>query len=363
MTPPRLVSRYRLCPSPPSPHPAMPSSLVAAYASDSDSDDAPSPVHDKEDAVNKAEAPTPGFQMGLPAPENTHRAPVKRQIKVEAAPALVPEPPTHATKSARTSSSGTHSHTLFSMLPEPQRKEPLRKPVDSDAIKETVLDDDVRLAVHDTGNAKEKKGNEDFRAMLGLKPKPQKSALSKAPVIIQASLPSKPVAVEEQAPQASTYTLSLSAAPEVHERAHEPVPEPVPASYPGWKQDADGGWYPVTPEAHAQYASWANYTQQQAEASAMAQVPAKAPLTDFDVAAEMQHAAPPRLVQAPTPKPERENLVSEKLRTDKFTNMRARTRGQLTSLLAMAHESRPMLEEKWAQGKSKMRENKKRYGF
>ena len=85
----------------------------------------------------------------------------------------------------------------------------------------------------------------------------------------------------------------------------------------------------------------------------------------FDVSAELEHV--PRILPNDTASPAhrstRENLVSEKLRTDKFTNMRARTRGQLTSLLAMAHENRPMLEERWAQGKSKMRDNKKRYGF
>lgn len=338
-------------------------SLVAAYASDSDSDDAPSTAPEKLDATPKAEAPEPGFQMGLPAPKYAHRATVRRQIKVEAAPDLAPEPPAPATKRPRMDASDARSHSLLSMLPEPQRKEPLRRPVDTDAPKETAVDDDVRLVVHDTGETKEKKGNEDFRAMLGLKPKTQKPAASKAPVVIQAPPPAQPTATKEKAPQAPTYTLSLSAAPEVHERVHEPQPEPQPASYPGWKQDADGGWYPVTPEAHAQYAAWANYAQQQAEAAALSQVPAKAPLADFDVAAEMQRAAPSRPAQTPPPKPERENLVSEKLRTDKFTNMRARTRGQLTSLLAMAHENRPMLEEKWAQGKSKMRENKKRYGF
>ncbi|WFD19426.1 hypothetical protein MCAP1_001656 [Malassezia caprae] len=339
----------------------MSSSLVAAYGSDSDSDDAPSPS--TLDSVKKSDVSAPGFHMGLPAPKNAHRAPVKRQIKVEAAPTVAPEPPAPATKRPRMSASDTPSHSLFSMLPEPQRKEPLRRPVDSDAAKETVVDDDVRLVVHETDDAKEKKGNEDFRAMLGLKPKTQKPAPSKPPVIIEAPSSTEPVTAEEQAPQTPNYTLSLSAAPDVGERAPEPEPEPEPTSYPGWKQDASGGWYPVTPEAHAQYAAWANYAQQQAEASAMAQVPAKTPLTDFDVSAEMQRAGPLRPAQAPAPKPERENLVSERLRTDKFTNMRARTRGQLTSLLAMAHESRPMLEEKWSQGKSKMRENKKRYGF
>ncbi|WFD23040.1 hypothetical protein MEQU1_001724 [Malassezia equina] len=336
-------------------------SLVAAYASDSDSDDSLSPVHSSGDlGPAKTES---SFRMGLPAPKNAGRAPAKRQIKIEATPALVPEAPAPSAKRPRMNVSDTHSHSLFSMLPEPQQKEPLKKPMDSEAAKETILDDDVRLVVHDT-DTREKKGNEDFRAMLGLQPKSRTPAPSKPPVIIQASLPTQVPAMEEAAPPPTTHTHALSAAPDVEERAPPEVePEPEVTSYPGWKQDADGGWYPVTPEAHAQYAAWASHAQQEAEAAAMAHVPKKAALADFDVAAEMQRAGPSRPTTAPAPKPERENLVSERLRTDKFTNMRARNRGQLTSLLAMAHENRPMLEEKWAQGKSKMRENKKRYGF
>lgn len=350
---------------------SMPS-LVAAYSSDSDSEYA-SPTRvdvlkDEQLPLTQSEASTSGSRMDLPAPKRANRAPVKRQIKVEAAPALAAEPPAPPPKRPRTTSSDTPTHSLFSMLPEPKRKEPIKKSVDDNQGHESLVDDDVRLVIHDTDTTTKKKGNDDFRAMLGLAPKPSKPATNKAPVIVEARPVSSP-ASEGKPPStnqpASTFTHSLSAAPEVRERAPtpEPAPAPEPTSYPGWKQDADGGWYPITPEAHAQYAAWAAQMQQEAEASVRTPALTSAPMAEFDVAAEVQRAAPSRPASVPTPKPVRENLVSEKLRTDKFTNMRARTRGQLTSLLAMAHENRPMLEEKWAQGKSKMRENKKRYGF
>ncbi|WFD26883.1 hypothetical protein MNAN1_001872 [Malassezia nana] len=347
-------------------------SLVAAYSSDSDSEDTSSTrvdVHKDENVpLTQSEASTSSSRMDLPAPKRANRAPVKRQIKVEAAPALAAEPPAPTPKRPRTTSSDTHTHSLLSMLPEPQHKEPIKKPGDVHQGPESLVDGDVRLVLHDTGSTKKKKGNDDFRAMLGLAPKPSKPATNKAPVIVEARPVSSP-ASEKKPPStsqpASTLIHSLSAAPEVRERAPEPEPAPAPepTSYPGWKQDADGGWYPVTPEAHAQYAAWAAQMQQEAEASMRTPGQTLAPMAEFDVAAEVQRVAPSRPASVSTPAPVRENLVSEKLRTDKFTNMRARTRGQLTSLLAMAHENRPMLEEKWAKGKSKMRENKKRYGF
>ena len=43
--------------------------------------------------------------------------------------------------------------------------------------------------------------------------------------------------------------------------------------------------------------------------------------------------------------------------------MRARNRGQLSSLITRAQENRQALEQRWAQGKAKKREASKRYGF
>ena len=55
--------------------------------------------------------------------------------------------------------------------------------------------------------------------------------------------------------------------------------------------------------------------------------------------------------------------ISEKLQSERLTNMRARNRGQLSSLLMHAVETRDTLEERWSQGKAKRREASKRYGF
>jgi len=291
-------------------------------------------------------------------------------------------------------------HSLLSMLPAPQvtgaKPSTKLKHDDNVSKNDTVLDEDMRLVVHEAhedadGNDAhpKKKGNEDFRAMLGLAPKARPTVHGKTPLILSeidkrshASIECahEPELITDSKrvgrPDMVKYSAAFSTAPNVGEpKANDHVTqsqnagtsqEPMPEHFPGWRRDPDGSWFPVTPEAHAVYAAWA---QQQAQQSTQAlpyhNLSQGPPAASFDVSAELEHV--PRILPNDTASPAhrstRENLVSEKLRTDKFTNMRARTRGQLTSLLAMAHENRPMLEERWAQGKSKMRDNKKRYGF
>lgn len=343
--------------------------LVSAYDSESDEEGPKLTSTEARECATQVQ-PAHGnvsATLGLPPPKRQQAA--KRQFVVEAAPKPIisARPPEKRMRSERSEQSGMHS--LLGSLPAPQNKLPKRAKVE-EKDEEALVDDDQRLTVHETNDVSQDKGNEDFRAMLGLAPKAPKATSSKPRVIVCETKASQ--AAPEEPPKSPHKVSSLdlfSAAPHVEDTA-EPEPEPEPEHeqsdpYRGWKCDPDGTWYPVTPAAHAAYAAWMQQQQQQQqyEVQASESVPWHARLDAFDASAELEgipRAPPPEPTSS---KPERENLVSEKLRTDKFTNMRARTRGQLTSLLAMAHESRPMLEERWAQGKSKMRENKKRYGF
>lgn len=343
--------------------------LVAAYTSDSEEEE----THEKEISLppTKAENSSRSFvdRMGLPAPKKAAKTAEKRQILVETAPTIAPSQTLPVAKKPKLDPAAKDaSHSLLGMLPAPQNYGAKPKPAPIEP-QESVLDDDARLVIRDEKAVSKNKGNEDFRAMLGLAPKgPTDSKPKKAPVIV------KETKLEASAPGPDMPTSSLppptrttfNAAPEVREskKEREPTPDVADDPYRGWKCDPDGTWYPVTPEAHAAYAAWVREHQSVEEARSLAQVPRHASLASFNAAEEMQRAQSSRPGDVSTAsKPVQESLVSEKLRTDKFTNTRARSRGQLTSLLAMAHENKSALEERWAQGKSKMRENKKRYGF
>lgn len=329
--------------------------LVAAYDSDSDEDTTP---RCSTEVLHHA----PPSGLSLPPPKRP--APqVKRQIVVEPASSSRSSVEKPSPKRARheTNASSASTHSLLNMLPAPQNKASKRapQPVRDNSDDDVLLEDDARMAVHHAPTEKPAKGNEDFRAMLGLAPKAPTKDQRQAPVIVSETHKGQPGPVHEETDAEPNLpaTLPFSAAPDINERT-KLEPEPTLDSYPGWKRDPDGTWYPVTPEAHAVYAAWTQHAQQEAELH----IPHHARVASFDASAELDRVAKIPS-QEPTPESRPESLVSEKLRSDKFTNMRARTRGQLTSLLAMAHENRPVLEERWSQGKSKMRENKKRYGF
>jgi len=307
------------------------------------------------------------LHAGLPPPK---KAPHKRQIRVEITHEDTAQPAPAPIKKPRTDTmSNGSSHSLLGSLPAPQNKAPV-KPPPSEVEPETALDDDMRLSIQDTGAEKSSRGNEDFRAMLGLKPRTDSNKPSgRKAVILQE--PKAPADTPEQHHESPTSTGSshatlLSAAPDVAEKPEpEPEPEPEPMSYPGWRCDPDGSWYPVTPEAHAAYAAWAQQAQETEALAAQARDMPRdtSRLAVLDARAELDQAHTIRPPEPKQTKPEREFLVSEKLQSERFTNFRAKTRGQLTTLLAMAHERRGELEERWSRGKSKMRENRKRYGF
>lgn len=320
-------------------------SLVAAYASDSD---------DERDEGSSAS------RMGLPPP----RASAPRRTRVIHVDTSVPDAPDapDAPKAAPKSDGAPHS--LLSMLPAPSAAPRPPPP---------ALEDSPAPA-HDTPA----RDNEGFRAMLGLAPR-ERAAPKPA-----AAVPTKSerlAAAEEAAAQAAqaapavaSSTTALSAAPDVSDRAPTPPPPPPPEAYRGWHQDPDGTWVPVTPEAHAVYAQW---LAEQAEPPPLEEqdVGTQRQFARHDVVAELDadaamhahwDARPAVHASGPAPgatKPDMTAQLSERLQSDRLTNVRARTRGQLTSLIVQAQEKRQMLEERWAHGRHKMRENKKRYGF
>lgn len=340
-------------------------SLVAAYASDSD---------DERDVGSSAS------RMGLPPP----RASAPRRARVihvdtsvpdadaDAAAADAPKP---APKPAAKSDGAPHS--LLSMLPAPSAA---ARPAPPAPAPEDDDDDDSRAPAHDTPA----RDNEGFRAMLGLAPRERAAPKAEAAVPTKAE---RLAAAEEAAaaaaaaplaqPQARAPTSSaatLSAAPDVSDREPTPPPPPPPEAYRGWHQDPDGTWVPVTPEAHAVYAQWLAENAEpppleEQDIGTQRQFARHDVVAALDADAEMHahwDARPSARASGPAPgatKPDMTAQLSERLQSDRLTNVRARTRGQLTSLIVQAQEKRQVLEERWAHGRHKMRENKKRYGF
>ena len=72
------------------------------------------------------------------------------------------------------------------MLPAPQNKASKRtpKPARDESDEDVLLEDDARMTLYDVPNEKPAKGNEDFRAMLGLAPKAPTKDQRQAPVIV-----------------------------------------------------------------------------------------------------------------------------------------------------------------------------------
>lgn len=218
---------------------------------------------------------------------------------------------------SKPSMSAASSHGLFGMLPAPSRKgppTPPRKRQEDEDEGEGV--GEARLTLQedeDDGRAQKgaKKGNADFRAMLGLKPiqsagagpsKPKEMAASVtssrqpepsrsvAPIKDSLATASKTVAstassststapASEQAGPTSTSQPQPSQAPidffslsSSSSNSHSaPIKPTVPSSsssrlavssaptiaeaspYAGWHQNPDGSWVPVTPEAIQAY--------------------------------------------------------------------------------------------------------------
>lgn len=330
-------------------------SLVAAYASDSDND---------EPQVQGSAS-----RMGLPPPKTSS----SRRQHVIHVDAHLPDAKEEAApkKTAAKLADPAAPHSLLSMLPAPSAEPKERK---KNATFDHSVSDDMKLTI-DTQSAPAS-DNEGFRAMLGLKPR-ERMAPRAAPETDVVPTKAELLARAEKAAEerdtslasATSAAPAISAAPEV--RSRSPTPEQVdPTVYEGWHQDPDGSWVPVTPEAHRIYAQWlaenAPPPLEEQDIGTQRQFARHETVALLDADAEMHAHWDSKPKAAPAPRVEKPNMlaqVSERLQSDRLTNVRARSRGQLTSLIVQAQEKRQMLEDRWAHGRQKMRENKKRYGF
>lgn len=361
----------------------------------------------------------------------------KLQIRVEAPEANSNADSQRTEKRAKVDAAPSKpgGHGLFSMLPAPSNKEPLTK------SSKVVEDGDVanvnKLGIGDasagaltlqeaTGEdtsddgVKKQKGNNDFRAMLGLKPSKNipppkaksegasKAAVSSTPATVESS---KSAAVQQHsslshqnlasdffslhdersgtsspAAELGKRTIPITLAPSVEdynvaattveEKQHE---DP----YEGWQQGPDGSWFPVTPHAHAQYHQFLSERAEQDKGLRMAEADAghidpsriqdanvnssladwlARPQTDAKAGSDRRYALAAASVANPGQQIELPPDEEEK-RADKGTNLRARRKGQLSSLIAQADENREKLEERWARGRAARGEAHRRYGF
>ncbi|PWN26944.1 hypothetical protein BDZ90DRAFT_233026 [Jaminaea rosea] len=394
--------------------------------------------------------------------------------------------PPPAVKPAAASSSS--SHALFGMLPAPSRKGPPTPPpreVMAESRMEIVDDEPGAPAVGGGDTVKKAKGNADFRAMLGLKP--NASAPSKAKtegaVRVAPSLEARPSSSKEIATVRSVHDepIASSSKPATSARANAKRPSPQPARepvmdffglsttasshsssssssssnrnqvstsrstptttitvssapslhsstnpYPGWAQNPDGSWIPVTPEAHEAFAlaQRDEQLQRQAEtesgaegeggregggglderqrqqllaagykdlqglrsvdaaqlASVRGAVGRGGMGTDEAAATRLdaKYAAAAGAVReqgddydddefdednAARGRGGKKGAATAAGGRDKLTNQRARAKGQLSSLFAQADEKRDGLEERWARARENKRGSQARYGF
>ena len=391
-----------------------------------------------------------GSSLSLPPPKQASKR-AKFQIKVDSLDKADDndndEDHQPDRKKLRPSSGASGStHSLFGMLPAPKRS-------DEQVVKEKqaaenkarqgalrIVDENSASSEHDQegkqeatetdrddqhSKPKKGKGNADFRAMLGLKPTAPKPAPTSLPSALpsavaaakSSSAPPKPPHVTASgsapkksapvdffslgdsssprtgpaklpAPERSSSTVTISAAPTIPEPIKKEAPQDT-GEYPGWQQDPDGTWVPVTPEAHAQYAAWqaASAAEEQlarayddpsrrqrmdgqgfdvgemVRAGVRQETVAHVDATAFtrpvvDTSLDSRYAAAAADVRAAAA-----GLPPVSKEDSKVANSRARQRGQLTSLIAQANERKEELEERWAKGKSARQQTSARYGF
>lgn len=462
---------------------------LAGYGSDSDDDEqqvqaGPSTVPAAATApASAAKAPPQGgLFAALPPPSADKKR--KHQIKLDSLADLrnqdgddddhggrkSKQSKSSAAQSAPSASSSS-AHSLFGMLPAPTRKGPPTPPPREapDEARMTIVETDDGGREGNSGSgAAAKKGNADFRAMLGLKPV-EKKATAAAPASGEGlAVPGAIAKVASGSPSASTSSSNgkastskqpavppLATATTAPTKAPKPAPQPVdffglaqptppaapvasssrtpqPASsississaptlstshdpYPGWAQNPDGSWIPVTPEAHEAFALAQREQQHQAaQAEAEAQAGGlderqrlqlvaagysdvdKLQSVDAAQAAALKRGGRPvdvggagadaqsaasrldaKYAAAAAASKERaegedaydeddDRGASSSSRgggRDKLTTHRARGKGQLSSLFAQADEKRGDLEEKWARARENKRGAASRYGW
>ncbi|KAK0529139.1 hypothetical protein OC834_003813 [Tilletia horrida] len=143
----------------------------------------------------------------------------------------------------------------------------------------------------------------------------------------------------------------------------------------GWAQDPDGTLYPVTPQAHEQYAQWqaAQKRAQEAEAATKkASSDGKGGAMPSYSAADLANSSRSGGAASSSALDSKYAAAAAAVAGEadgqpaargKAVNFRARNKGQLSAVLAMANERRDELEEKYAKGRDRQRDARQRYGF
>ncbi|PWN37475.1 uncharacterized protein FA14DRAFT_14361 [Meira miltonrushii] len=381
--------------------------LVTGYDSDSDDDAGPlnaeasnAPLNGSvtksepkiENVQNEARKDTSGL--------NTNKRKAERlQIRIESVAGQDDKSKKFKLKAAEKKPGG---HSLLNMLPPPKHQKPILPAKKKDEIEEDNINNlglqsssasSGALTLVDPDLDKNKaKGNNDFRAMLGLKdstnaktgPKIRQEAtsvaqdeeLNKSRSSSSKDLTST-IAHETSIPpptqsfQRSAFTIS--AAPTIEEEQRiEPdaIQEQAIDStdpYAGWQQGPDGSWFPVTPEAHAQYQQFLSEQSHRNDAEKDSLQAGQAntshkPSIDSNIDRKYALAA----ASVAGPGQSTIHIPDEKegeKKNEKSLNLRAKRKGQLSSLIAQAEEKKDELEEKWAKGRSARNEAKSRYGF
>lgn len=414
--------------------------LVSGYGSDSDSEAGSDAI------IAPSAAPSSGLSSLLPAPKSagpsTSKPRGKRQIKVgglsdaddddDDDDQASGKPKKKPKMQASTASASAHS--LFGMLPAPTRAPPPHSSAKGKNANVRAGEDDgdgeegTMQATQEEQTPKPKKGNADFRAMLGLKPVAGGQA-KQGPAEMEEkrvkSIPTQVSSISPQAqaqssenlkargPQTNTPPSASSPPTKATSKPHsEPALEPdvdffsissdsrpdasTPTSslpvttlsaaptiaeddpYPGWHQNPDGTWIPVTPAAQEEYerhqASNTDHTrmierlreQEGIDIDRLQHVDLQSTRAEWEkkpLEARIGSSAAldAKYAQAAGVLPVEENKDNNA--REKKTNFRAKQKGQLTSLFAQAEERREELEDKWAQGKQNKRAAASRYGF
>ncbi|CAD6890998.1 unnamed protein product [Tilletia controversa] len=150
----------------------------------------------------------------------------------------------------------------------------------------------------------------------------------------------------------------------------------------GWAQDPDGTLYPVTPQAHEQYAQWqaAQHRAQQAEAATGTAADKKkddnSKLPSYSASELARNGKPSTdassssstldakyAAAAASAGGQEDDSSKPAVTKNRATGGRARYKGQLSALLHDANERKDELEEKHSKGRDRQRDARLRYGF
>ncbi|KAK0552976.1 hypothetical protein OC846_002699 [Tilletia horrida] len=183
--------------------------------------------------------------------------------------------------------------------------------------------------------------------------------------------PSASSATSSSSPRIAQLHGSTSASTTAAQVEAEPEADEIPF---GWAQDPDGTLYPVTPQAHQQYAEWqaAQAAAQKAEAKASTDPAGKEDMPSYSAAQLAESGRRPNASSssaldaryaAAAAEVAGEAANGAPAAKNKGTNSRARYKGQLSALLAIAKEREEELQDKHAQGKDRQRDARLRYGF